>query len=343
MALLQTAKDAKQLARNTPALRHCPSVFDGTLEEFVDEHVLPNLPTPDAVTEFHQALVSYVAESDALLLVRAVTGTERRRDYSTSGNVTFRATDNAPAWWVHAALTAGHHILPGAMRAVTSTMPCHMFDVPKVSAPVAASVGWHIAHIFNVKDGDTDYSRWTRKDVVARFIRNIHPANHFLFPKHGWQRGGGDPRVIGYFSSLYERRYGAVWDEFVAIAGASPGALARTSAPIPFSYNDGLPSVRVTTSGRRSEHGANLPDTSPPSGVIAYHSSRLTFKRDVIEGLGDGVSFRVDTPAGSFQMTKEQMREVFPGVVASRSYRQGGTYHYSSIPNKAEQFRVQGE
>gem|GEM_PF-6117262 len=35
--------DAKQLALSTPALRRCPSVFDGTLEEFADEGKLPRL------------------------------------------------------------------------------------------------------------------------------------------------------------------------------------------------------------------------------------------------------------------------------------------------------------
>jgi len=343
MAHLKTAKDARNLIRTAPALQICPSVFAGTLEEFADRHVLPNLPTGEVVIDFHQALMSYVAESDALFLVRAVSGTERRHDYPIAGSVTFRATDNAPSWWVHSALTAGHRIAPGAMRAIIGSMPCHMFDVSKVSAPVAASVGWHIAHIFNVKDGDTDYSRWTRRDVVARFIRNIHPANHFLFPKHDWQRGGSDPRVVGYFASLYERRYGAVWDEFVAKAGASSGLQSREGAPIRLSFGDGKPSISESAPVLLCETGVNLPDTGPRTPAVVYYSSRLTFRREIIEALGDGESFMVNTPDGNFQMTKEQMREVFPGVAASRSYQQLGTYNYSSIPIKAEQFRVKGE
>src|ERR1019366_7147179 len=74
--------------------------------------------------------------------------------------------------------------------------------------------------------------------------------------------------------------------------------------------------------------------------VATYRFSRLCFKRDLIEALGPNDSFRVDTPIGTFQMTQADFHRVFPNVTQSRSYAEGGLYHYRTLPSQAEQFRV---
>jgi len=74
--------------------------------------------------------------------------------------------------------------------------------------------------------------------------------------------------------------------------------------------------------------------------VATYKFSRLCFKRDLIEALGPNDSFRVETPIGTFQMTQTDFRRVFPNVTQSRSYLEGGLYHYRTLPSHAEQFRV---
>lgn len=69
-----------------------------------------------------------------------------------------------------------------------------------------------------------------------------------------------------------------------------------------------------------------------------YQYSRLTFKRDIIEPLAWSDEFRVITRDGTFQMSKAEFYEFFPGVVKSRSYQESGYYNYSPVPAKARRF-----
>jgi len=101
-----------------------------------------------------------------------------------------------------------------------------LFDIKWESAN---TYGWHFAHIFDVKDGDTSWFNWTRPEVVRRFIRNIHPCNVFLLPKTDWTTWGGDSRVLGYVASRYAVRYADVWHEFISMARAQAVNLAPGS------------------------------------------------------------------------------------------------------------------
>jgi len=74
--------------------------------------------------------------------------------------------------------------------------------------------------------------------------------------------------------------------------------------------------------------------------VATYKFSRLCFKRNLIEALGPNDLFRVETPIGIFQMTQADFHRVFPNVTQSRSYLEGGLYHYRTLPSQAEPFRV---
>ncbi len=69
-----------------------------------------------------------------------------------------------------------------------------------------------------------------------------------------------------------------------------------------------------------------------------YRFTRLCFKADVIEPLQPNEVFQVDTPEGSFRMTKQEFYLVFDNVVASRSYQEQRIYHYSKTPDKARPF-----
>lgn len=93
--------------------------------------------------------------------------------------------------------------------------------------------------------------------------------------------------------------------------------------------------VRVKALERRMP-----PDrTGEPLVKARYEASRLTFKRDIIEPLAGTDAFRVDTPDGSFVMTKAEFYAEFPGVVASQSY-QRGLYNYSVTPQRAYAYIV---
>lgn len=78
----------------------------------------------------------------------------------------------------------------------------------------------------------------------------------------------------------------------------------------------------------------------PKRSAVTYAFYRLGFRADVIEPLRDQDVFRVDTPGGSYQMSKAEFYRVFANVVASASYKEGGLYHYPAPPGKAAQFLV---
>ena len=71
-----------------------------------------------------------------------------------------------------------------------------------------------------------------------------------------------------------------------------------------------------------------------------YSFSRLGFRADVIESLAMNDVFCIETPDGTYEMSKAEFRRVFANVVASASYRDNGLYHYPAPPGKASQFLV---
>ena len=337
MTILRTAADAKSASRTSVPLLRAPAEYSGTLDAFAAQYVLPNLPTAESVAEFHEALSAYLSRHDALHLLRYVGGTERRQIYTTMDGTRFKATDNAPAWWVHAALFERHPILPEGFADVIATIPTHFHDVAQTCAPTANEAGWHVAHIFDVKDGNTNYAAWRRPEVIARCVRNVHPCNYFLIAKPEWQRWGGDERVIGYFAALYADRYKSVWPEFLLLADVDQRSLARVTGDIRYAYGSPKSPTETMT-----------PSVSAPGGIDPaqarqlpneYRASRLTFKRDVIEPLSPDDAFRVVTPIGTFEMTKADFCRVFPNVRETRSYREAGTYNYANLPKAAEEFR----
>jgi hypothetical protein len=74
--------------------------------------------------------------------------------------------------------------------------------------------------------------------------------------------------------------------------------------------------------------------------IASYKFSRLCFRRTAIESIGLTETFRVITPIGTFQMSKADFYKDFGNVVASKSYRENGIYHYPKVPARAEKYRV---
>lgn len=325
-----------------------PDSFDGTLEELYERFVLPNLPAPASVRRCDALLREYVQRDDPLFLVRQVTGTVRGETYKASDGSRFMATDNAPAWWMH--YTTFRDELPEGeefARAVESA-PYHFFEIARRFRGNISSAGWHVAHILAVKDRNTDYTSWTRRDLKRRFIRNVHPCNHFLVPKSDWQRWGGDPGVIAFSAGAFERRYGSVWSEFLTEADARAGeirpvqsGLRYVSQPRP---RDGVEDRRPVEAPRgglsesRERSVKECAVVSARAPVATYNAQRLLFRADIIESLAADERFRIVTPEGVFEMSKSQFYATFANVVESRSYREGGVYHYPKIPQKALQF-----
>ena len=330
--------DARELAGVAPRrpLVPSPGAFAGTLEQLWDRFIESNVPAADAVARFHHELANYVQDRDALLLVRRVRGMERREEYTTADGTRLKATDNAPAWWVHYALLQDCQPAPGAFAHVVETIPAHLFDVTRAMPASANAAGWHIAHLFSVKDGSTDFRTWRRPDAVARFIRNIHPCNYGLVPKPEWQRWGGNERVIAFFVERFAARYADVWDEFLRMARADRDTIARVAGPVPYSYDSAatgpaIPAPELESASMTRASGGGVARAS-------YRATRLLFKRDVIEQLAEDDVFEVVTPQGVFAMTKADFRRAFPNVRQSLSYRERGVYHYAAVPKAALPF-----
>jgi hypothetical protein len=75
--------------------------------------------------------------------------------------------------------------------------------------------------------------------------------------------------------------------------------------------------------------------------LVSYTSSRLTFKKPVIDGLTFDDRFQINTPFGVFEMSKSDFLSTFANVAASKAYQEGGVYNYSSLPAKALSFRLE--
>ena len=336
MSLIRTATDLLAIGAQGRRMTNAPKRFDGTLDELFEGYIAQNVLSAESVADFHRRLVEYVNSADPLFLIRAIGDTERRQIYVTGDGTRFKATDNAPAWWIHSALFQKVSFEAATFPTVIETIPAHFHDVVRYRNTANAS-GWHFAHIFDVKNRNTDYPSWRRRDVIAGFIRSVHPCNYFLVPKPEWQRWGGDERVIGYFGALHAERYADVWKEFVSLARADVGRLARTSGVIRYAISERAPQTvqLVQETPARPKPVINDNERSPRA---SYSATRLTFKAAVIERLGDDDKFRVVIPDGVIEMTKRQFKEKFPNVTRSASYREQGYYNYPKLPRVAMQF-----
>jgi hypothetical protein len=70
----------------------------------------------------------------------------------------------------------------------------------------------------------------------------------------------------------------------------------------------------------------------------AYRAKRLLFKASVIERLLDDQAFRIETPEGTYEMTKAQFRSTFANVLDSQTYKRTGVLSYNRTPEKARQY-----
>lgn len=69
-----------------------------------------------------------------------------------------------------------------------------------------------------------------------------------------------------------------------------------------------------------------------------YKSTRLTFKRDIIESLDDDDIYVNENAEGVFEISKRDFYRYFGNVATSKSYRKTGVYNYQTTPQKAYQF-----
>lgn len=74
--------------------------------------------------------------------------------------------------------------------------------------------------------------------------------------------------------------------------------------------------------------------------TIHYSCTRLTFKRDEIEPLQVDDIITIETPTGTYKMTKKEFYDVFDNVIKTKSYKEKGIYNYPIVPEKTKQFLI---
>lgn len=323
-----------------------PNSLNGNLEEFYTKWANFVLINSQDVIGFHKLFYDYYfGQQNPIFLVRMVKGMERGNTIQNRYGHLLRATDNAPAWWIHYQLYSNQIKQTSQFSKIVENIPCHMFAV-RLPDHISRA-GWHVAHIFDTKDGQVDYENWNREELIRRTARNIHPCNYFYVPKIDWQSHGGDPNVVSFFYEKFKLLYEPIWQEFLLLVDGEDSNSIRSAHDISFSYgqsrlnqkiNPSEPSRKTTQKGFDT-----MSEIKPKKYPAIYKFSRLCFKADVIEPLGWHEKFCVVTPQGSFAMTKQEFYYAFQNVVQSKSYQQERIYHYPKLPEKALQFLVKDE
>jgi hypothetical protein len=205
------------------ALVKCPALFDGTFNRFYTEYVEPNLPRPERVWAFDKFLSEYLSSENPAYIVRNVRDQERGLACTTVHGDQMIPSDNSPGWWIHSFLL-GDEPMEDNAAGFFAQSPTHVFEVWRMETLNTA--GYHLAHIFPVKNRDTEWVNWTRSDLQRRFILNIHPCNWFLLAKTDWQRNGKREDLIQWVKSAYRERYGEIYQSFLQRTGNDREAIA---------------------------------------------------------------------------------------------------------------------
>lgn len=286
-----------------------PAQYDGTLSELVSSHLTKVMPTVAAVERVHAHLLAYCARSDSVFLLRCKTSDDRRRFAIVSPDTTVRWTDNAPAWAMHQALIANTDWSAEAFAAFMRDLPTHMFDI---RGETVNSANYYVAHVFPVGRGVQTGLTWSREQVVARFIRNVHPANHFYFPnptKGVGRRYGEDRRVIAALAEFNAGRYSAIWDEFLDLSMAKeelPVAPVQWGMKVRFGPADKCGAVSQFTDLNRGDMTNRLRSSRgprmrkhPADEVNRAGSSSETSDRNMPAPIASGELLVARIPLGS--------------------------------------------
>ena len=247
------AADIKNQERNGGLLKPCPPTFSGAFAAFFKKHAAPNLPGVARVRAFDALLRRHLAAKDPVHVTRFVRGQTRGEICAGMGG-RMLPTDNSPVWWIHSFLLSGE-ALPKDAATFFESLPYRMFGLPK--REYLNSAEYHAAHIVNAKDGNVEWRRWTRPELVRRTLVNIHPCNMFLAAKTDWPRWGGNADIRSWVVHRYREVYGAVMDAFLADVGADIPTPATTRGP---RYNYGAP---AKTKRRRASRTAAPPPDAP--------------------------------------------------------------------------------
>ena len=82
------------------------------------------------------------------------------------------------------------------------------------------------------------------------------------------------------------------------------------------------------------------PSLERPKASATVKSSRLTFKKEVMDKLDGEEIYECIFLEGIYQIKRKEFEEVFENVLNSKSYSVRGLYNYPTTPKKATRFKV---
>ena len=221
--------------------------------------------------------------------------------------------DNSPAVWAFTLALEGNcpTLAEVAALAANGEIPVEFTRLGRFEAFYKA--GWKLAHVDGVGLRTRTPLEAVPLDTLKEHLRRLlSPSNHFAVPKV-WAGLGEIPEVIEVIHTC--------------------DAQAREDTPRP-----AAPAPQVVP--LMSAPGPTQPRRVAALRANSYRATRLLFRAEVIDGLADDQSFRIETPDGTYEMTRAEFLRTFANVAASNTYRSTGQYSYSTTPAKARRFLV---
>ena len=175
-----------------------PESYRGSIADFVDAFVVPNLPPADVLLAWTTELLAYHALQDAVCIVRGRAG--NRGAPRRSGTLTIVESDNSPGRWCYL------RALDGGVLADRAPAVLRDGELPVLyAASREERENWSYGQA--MKSGDKQLFSVPRlkhchiedalndapDDPRVRALRNLCPINHFLWPmpKHFTMRRVG--------------------------------------------------------------------------------------------------------------------------------------------------------
>ena len=119
-----------------------PSEYEGSISRFVDQYVVPNLPSPDALIAWTQALLDYYDRPNPICVVRGRPG-NRGAPRKGHHDVTLVDSDNSPGRWTYLrALDVDGRGQPLTMDFASIDQPCHLARHLRIEFPGARGSRW---------------------------------------------------------------------------------------------------------------------------------------------------------------------------------------------------------
>lgn len=291
-----------QLFDRSPRIKPAPPSYEGSYEDFYDEYVEPNLPAPDRVVAFDALLARHFAEADPEYLIRSVLKLDRRESYRNRAGHLLLPTDNSPAWWLHSYLLTDLPLDGLDNAEFFWSVPRHMYDIRLRTH--LAKAGFHLAHIVNAKNRDTQWETWTAAELQRRMIFSIHPWNWCLVGKPEWARNGGRADILDWIQARYVVRYGADYQAWRKRHGLAEPPMHTN--PV-YSYSTET-SSRPTSTISEAQPGPRPLRLHPPvaAGGLEHQSNRTFVRRD---WKGRSITLRMALSEGRFAVPHDRLLE----------------------------------